>query len=95
MLCSAGTLGCWSSLCESSLLQGQHCYPRAPSLSSFSFFLPHRDRAGAARAAFVKHFKALGVRGHARPCQGFFHARDPWIPLAVPASASPTTFLHN
>lgn len=73
------------------------------SLSSFSFsFLPHRDRAGAARAAFVKHFKALGVRGHTRPCQGsplcqgFPLCQGSMdIPLAVPTSASPTTFLHN
>lgn len=49
-------------------------------LSSFSFSsLPHRDRAGAARAAFVKHFKALGVRGHTRLCQDPLRARDPWI----------------
>lgn len=83
MLCSAATL-------RALLTSGSF------SLSSFSFsFLPHRDRAGAARAAFVKHFKALGVRGHTRLCQGSPLCQGSMdIPLAVPTSASPTTFLH-
>lgn len=99
VLCSAGTVSSWSNLpAFGPALLTLAFFP----LSSFSLsFLPHRSRGGAARAAFVKHFKAPGVRGHARPCQGSLCAEDPRILLCqgsrrpCPPVCHPPLFLHN
>lgn len=70
------------------------------SPSSSSSFLPCNARAGAATAAFVKHFKAQAVRAQAGaalhrqllPLPAWHGVRAPAVPPAMLVSVLPATF---